>query len=507
MCQHYKIYLKHCEENSIPAHDWAIPHSLWREKQAEDKKVKLQKEGIVVKEQSRLELIKKKEFSRDEALKQIAQLIACDNQDSVRELGSLGPGIQRCTEHVVQLAIQDVMSSLTKTAAIENATAIWEYNPDLPGNRVLNGRLDVIAAICTIAIKIQASRQRIKYFHSLQTQTGTKRPLKIPLYNNNGERLSAITCFIASADAMFVPITTICKDGHIEKHIKWAAFSLNEKDWQHIEDAQEILFDAKKCLHHFSSDQRPTLYKFIPATEALLTAWEKKQADPQYCLYDSGIGAGCSKLLKYYNFMDDKPAILLLLLIHPYYSIDYIWVEWGGEEEQLAEVAKGNFDAINWVEKAKEVMEQVMALYWTSWPQATATAISKTTDTDNENDDSLSEFDCLCCTLVSANNQGWEAELHSYFKDVHADVDKNTDIVKWCKQTATDWCLCLGPEVFEELQILKAVWKPTIVNLAYENAQEIKVINENDNMKAFSTFLDEESALEAWEWDLDTVHD
>ncbi|KAG6815269.1 hypothetical protein H0H87_003441, partial [Tephrocybe sp. NHM501043] len=56
-----------------------MPHSLWREKQAEDKKVKLQKEGIMVKEQSRLELIKK-EFSHDEALKQITQLIACDDQ-------------------------------------------------------------------------------------------------------------------------------------------------------------------------------------------------------------------------------------------------------------------------------------------------------------------------------------------------------------------------------------------------------------------------------------------
>ncbi|KAG6855432.1 hypothetical protein H0H87_002999 [Tephrocybe sp. NHM501043] len=246
---------------------------------------------------------------------------------------------------------------------------------------------------------------------------------------------------------MFGPITMICKDGHIEKHIKWAAFSFNEEDWQCIEDAQEILF-----------------------------------------IYD-------------------KPAILLSLLIHPYYGIDYIWVEWGGKEERLAEVAKGNFNAINWVEKAEEVMEQAMALYWTSQPQATAAAISKTTDTDNENDDSLSKFDCLRHTLVSMNNQGWEAELCSYFKDVHADVDKDADIVEWCKQTATDWCLCLGPEVFEELPILKAVWKPTIVNLAYENVQEIEVIDEDDDMKVFSTFLDKESALEAWEQDLDTVHD
>jgi hypothetical protein len=47
-----------------------------------------------------------------------------------------------------------VMSHITKIAAIENTTAIWEYDPSLPGNRVLGGSLDVIASIHTIAIKV-----------------------------------------------------------------------------------------------------------------------------------------------------------------------------------------------------------------------------------------------------------------------------------------------------------------------------------------------------------------
>jgi hypothetical protein len=46
------------------------------------------------------------------------------------------------------------MSHITKIAAVESATAIWEYDPTLPGNRVLGGSLDVIAAIRTIAIKV-----------------------------------------------------------------------------------------------------------------------------------------------------------------------------------------------------------------------------------------------------------------------------------------------------------------------------------------------------------------
>lgn len=46
------------------------------------------------------------------------------------------------------------MRQITKTAAVENATAIWKYDPTLDDNRVLGGSLDVIAAIRTLAIKV-----------------------------------------------------------------------------------------------------------------------------------------------------------------------------------------------------------------------------------------------------------------------------------------------------------------------------------------------------------------
>jgi hypothetical protein len=93
------------------------------------------------------------------------------------------------------------MSHITKIAAVENATAIWEYDPSLPGNRVLGGSLDVIASIRTIAIKvcttlvsiallfsfslqIQSSGQRIEYFNNLQIKSKFPEPLKIPLHSN-----------------------------------------------------------------------------------------------------------------------------------------------------------------------------------------------------------------------------------------------------------------------------------------------------------------------------------
>jgi hypothetical protein len=59
-----------------------------------------------------------------------------------------------CLAHVVNLAIVDFMAHVTKIVAIKSTSAIWEYDPSLPENRVLNGSLDVISAICTLAIKV-----------------------------------------------------------------------------------------------------------------------------------------------------------------------------------------------------------------------------------------------------------------------------------------------------------------------------------------------------------------
>ncbi|KAF8234782.1 hypothetical protein L208DRAFT_1259873, partial [Tricholoma matsutake] len=89
-----------------------------------------------------------------------------------------------CLGHVVNLAEVDVMTHITKIAAVETTTAIWEYDPSLPDNHVLNGSLDIIAAIRTLAIKIQSSGQRIEAFEKLQLKCSIRDPLKIPLHSN-----------------------------------------------------------------------------------------------------------------------------------------------------------------------------------------------------------------------------------------------------------------------------------------------------------------------------------
>ena len=61
----------------------------------------------------------------------------------------------RCFAHVINLAVVAFMGRITKIAAVENANAIWEYDPNLLDNCLTGGTLDHIAALWTVIIKVR----------------------------------------------------------------------------------------------------------------------------------------------------------------------------------------------------------------------------------------------------------------------------------------------------------------------------------------------------------------
>jgi hypothetical protein len=95
--------------------------------------------------------------------------------------------------HVVNLGNVDVMTHITKIAVVENATAIWEYDPSREDNRVLGGSLDVIAAIRTLAIKVKCaflsqrpiSHTMIRYRH-LDNVSSTSTALRFDVDSPRG---------------------------------------------------------------------------------------------------------------------------------------------------------------------------------------------------------------------------------------------------------------------------------------------------------------------------------
>jgi hypothetical protein len=58
-----------------------------------------------------------------------------------------------------------------------------------------------------------------------------------------------IKLFIALADELYGPITTIRHDGRIEKHIRWLAFQLKEADWARVFDTKNILLVRPYSCH------------------------------------------------------------------------------------------------------------------------------------------------------------------------------------------------------------------------------------------------------------------
>lgn len=89
-----------------------------------------------------------------------------------------------CLAHVINLTITLVLSAVTKISNVDTTTNIWEFDPTLLQNCMLNDSLDIITTIRTLAIKMQCSGQQIEYFETLQVKCGINPPLSIPLHSN-----------------------------------------------------------------------------------------------------------------------------------------------------------------------------------------------------------------------------------------------------------------------------------------------------------------------------------
>jgi hypothetical protein len=50
-----------------------------------------------------------------------------------------------------------------------------------------------------------------------------------------------------------------------------------------------------------------------------------------------------------------------LSVLHPYYKLAYIKHAWGGPEEQAIERAAGNYDAKDWQDEARKIVESTVS--------------------------------------------------------------------------------------------------------------------------------------------------
>lgn len=102
--------------------------------------------------------------------------------------------------------------------------------------------------------------------------------------------------------------------------------------------------------------------------------------EEKYSIYAPGIQDGLDKLRKYYCLFDDKPLFILaickfilihlipcalivrVIVLHPYFKLDYIVKVWGGEEEQRADIRKGKKKAVNWRKEAETIIRRAVSV-------------------------------------------------------------------------------------------------------------------------------------------------
>jgi hypothetical protein len=55
-----------------------------------------------------------------------------------------------------------------------------------------------------------------------------------------------------------------------------------------------------------------------------------------------------------------------MIVLHPYYKLNYIQMAWGGAKEQQEEIVKGNLDAKDWQAEARKVVKDMVRFVFCS---------------------------------------------------------------------------------------------------------------------------------------------
>jgi hypothetical protein len=106
----------------------------------------------------------------------------------------------------------------------------------------------------------------------------------------------------------------------------------------------------------------------------------------------------------------------------------YIKLAWGSAEEQEAGRRAGNPDAKNWQDEARKILEDMVRHFLLSY----STPLTCFDILDGMIlEGSTNGSDSLALLSSRGEDEGWQAELRRYLKDLPADVTKDTDIVKW----------------------------------------------------------------------------
>ncbi|KAG1752777.1 hypothetical protein EDB19DRAFT_1824207 [Suillus lakei] len=144
-------------------------------------------------------------------------------------------------------------------------------------------------------------------------------------------------------------------------------------------------------------------------------------------------------------------------------------MQWGGFEEQAAEHAAGNLNAVDWCDEALKVVESTMTEYMKHGPKAPAH------------------------TIITA------AKSNSHIIESKFDHHHYTDVINWWLKHISTY-LILG-QIAMDMQVLKFLWWGSVADHAVDNSAVIKDIILED----FEELLQLDGEVSDWECDKDEL--
>ncbi|KAF8440929.1 hypothetical protein L210DRAFT_3645171 [Boletus edulis BED1] len=208
----------------------------------------------------------------------------------------------RCLAHIVNLAMQALLSAHNKSKA---------YNPQEPN-------ADLVAHRNT-------EHDEIGVVHLLQDKpnhSSHKQPLQLLL--DMPIRWSSMYVMLERSDTLKEDVDTfICEMAIAEKDRK--------RQNGFLISSSLMLNGSEKAQQSFSSDSGPVVQLALPALEALHAAWDSCLTKAEYSNFWPALTAGVNRIAMYYNRTSVNELYTIAMLLDPVRKGNHIWKYWGKE--------------------------------------------------------------------------------------------------------------------------------------------------------------------------------
>ncbi|KAG7087706.1 hypothetical protein E1B28_013653 [Marasmius oreades] len=116
------------------------------------------------------------------------------------------------------------------------------------------------------------------------------------------------------------------------KQKKYNDFKIHAKEWKLLDLVLEVLKEPRNAQGAFSSENVPTVRNTLPNLECLIECWDIIYHTAKFAPVQAGIEAGISKMMKYYNRVENHGVYFAAMILVPCIKDAYARNKWSIED-------------------------------------------------------------------------------------------------------------------------------------------------------------------------------